>query len=112
MIEETRFRQIVAHALRELSAQVDEIPSDAFDSRLADGVFQVEWEEGGVFVLSQQVPVRELWLSAFSRAWHFQWVDGRWLERDSNEPMADILTEHFSRKLGKPYPIRDPGPAE
>jgi CyaY protein len=109
-IEEPRFRQIVASALKNLSAQVDAIDSDDLDFKLTDGVFQVEFESGGVFVLSQQVPVRELWLSAFSRAWHFRHADGAWKERDSGEPLEKVLSEAFTKRLGKAIVIRNPGP--
>lgn len=109
-IEEPRFRQLVAAALLDLSRQVDAIDSDAFDSKTTDGVFQVEFEGGGVFVLSQQVPVRELWLSAFSKAWHFRYEGGQWRERDSGEPLEAILTAHFTRRLGRPIGITNPGP--
>ena len=81
-MEESKFRQAVASALSALAADVDRIESDDVDYKLSDGVFTVEFESGGVFVLSQQVPVRELWLSAFSRAWHFRYADGGWTERD------------------------------
>jgi iron donor protein CyaY len=110
-IEEQRFRKIVAAALRALAAQVDLIESDDLDPKLTDGVFQVDFESGGVFVLSQQVPVRELWLSAFSKAWHFQWRDGAWFERDTAEPLEAVLTTLFTRKLGRPVPLVNPGPA-
>jgi CyaY protein len=107
--DETDFRHLVASALKNLSQQVDAIDSDDFDSRLADGVFQVDWEEGGTFVLSQQVPVRELWLSAFSKAWHFRHGDGGWKERDSGEPLEKILSAHFTKRMGRPVVIRSPG---
>ena len=109
-IEEPRFRQIVASALKNLSAQVDGIDSDDLDFKLTDGVFQVEFESGGVFVLSQQVPVRELWLSAFSRAWHFRWADNAWTERDTGERLEKVLTDAFTKRLGKATTIRNPGP--
>lgn len=110
-IEEARFRQIVATALKELSRQVDLLDTDAFDSKFTEGVFQIDWESGAVFVLSQQVPVRELWLSAFSRAWHFSYAEGAWSERDSQEPLDRVLSAHFSRQLGRPIVITNPGPA-
>ena len=110
-IEEHHFRRIVASALRELSAQVDRIDSDDFDPKLTDGVFQVDFEGGGVFILSQQVPVRELWLSAFSKAWHFRFKEGAWRERDTSEPMEQVLTTLFSRKLGRSIPLNNPGPS-
>ena len=109
-IEEPRFRQIVAAALKNISLQVDAIDSDDLDPKLTDGVFQVDFESGGVFVLSQQVPVRELWLSAFSRAWHFRYADGAWTERDTREPLEKVLTDAFTKRLGKPTTITNPGP--
>ncbi|MFZ5477267.1 MAG: iron donor protein CyaY [Myxococcota bacterium] len=110
-IEEPRFRQIVASALKDLAKQVDAIDSDDFDAKLTEGVLQVDFEAGGVFVLSQQVPVRELWLSAFSKAWHFRWAEGGWRERDTGEPLEKVLTELFTRKMGQAIALRNPGPA-
>jgi iron donor protein CyaY len=109
-MEEQQFRRVVGAALRELAKQVDRIDSDDLDARLSDGVFQVDFEAGGTFVVSQQVPVSELWLSAFSRAWHFRWGEGRWTERDSHEPLELVLSELFSRKMGAPISILNPGP--
>lgn len=109
--DEQRFRQIVADALRNLSRQVDAIESDDLEGKLTDGVLQVDFEAGGVFVLSQQVPTRELWLSAMSKAWHFGYADGRWTERDSGEPLEAVLSSLFTRKLGSNVQIQGPGPA-
>ncbi|MDP2317241.1 MAG: iron donor protein CyaY [Pseudomonadota bacterium] len=110
-IEEHRFRQIVVTALKNIAHEVDAIDSDDLDPKLADGVFQVDFETGGVFVLSQQVPVRELWLSAFSKAWHFRYEAGAWFERDTNQPLERVLSELFTKRLGKPIQLTNPGPA-
>lgn len=109
--DEPQFRRIVASALKDLSLQVDRIESDDLEGNLTEGVFQVDFEAGGVFVLSQQVPVRELWLSAFSKAWHFRYEGGAWTERDTGEPLEAVLTTLFTRKMGQPIAIRNPGPA-
>ena len=108
MIDEPRFRQIVAAAVRDLGRQIDTLDTDAFDWKLSEGVLSVEFEEGGVFVLSQQVPVRELWLSAFSRAWHFRLGETAWTERDAGTPLAAVLSELFTRKLGFSVVLREP----
>lgn len=110
-MEEARFRQVVVAALRQLAGQIDAIDTDALDWKQTEGVLQVDFEEGGVFVLSQQVPVRELWLSAFSKAWHFRYADGKWGERDSAEPLESVLSTLFTRKLGHDTPLTNPGPA-
>jgi iron donor protein CyaY len=108
--DETSFRHAVRASLRDLSAQVDQIDTDALDSRMSDGVFQVDFEGGGTFVVSQQVPVRELWLSAFARAWHFRLAQEAevWRERDSGELLEDVLSGCFTRKLGVAVRLRAP----
>lgn len=109
MIDEQSFRTLVSAALKNLLAQFDAIDSDDLDNRISDGVLHTEFEGGGVFVLSQQVPVRELWLSAFSRAWHFRLTDGRWFERDTSEPLEAVLSANFTKRLGAPIRISNPG---
>lgn len=108
MIDEPAFRSLVSTALKNLYAQFDAIDSDELDNRFSDGVLQTDFEGGGVFVLSQQVPVRELWLSAFSRAWHFTHDAGRWHERDTKEPLEVVLSANFTKRLGKAVRIAAP----
>ncbi|HJN75046.1 MAG TPA: iron donor protein CyaY [Myxococcota bacterium] len=97
---EQEFRRFVRDVLTDLFDQIDELDTDESDPVLSDGVVKVDFERGGTFVLSQQVPVQELWLSANRRAWHFRYEDGAWLERDSGEAMLPLLSGLFAEKLG------------
>jgi iron donor protein CyaY len=108
MDDESAFRRKVAAALRDLARQVDALDTDALDWRISDGVLHVEFEDGGVVVLSQQVPTREIWLSAERRAWHFRARaddgagDAAWVERDNGEALGAVLSGIFERALGNP----------
>lgn len=98
------FRSDVGALLDDLVDQIDAIDLDAVDDldvRLTPGNLQVTFEDtGAVFVLSQQTPTHELWLSANLTAWHFLRRDGQWVERDSGAEMAGVLSRLFSEKLG------------
>ena len=98
--DEARFRQAVKDILVKLLDQVDEIDSDDHDPSMSDGNLKVVFEDGATFILSQQPPTREFWLSANFTAWHFIRSDGTWMERDSSEPMVQVLSTLFSDKLG------------
>jgi iron donor protein CyaY len=101
---EAAFRSLVDSVLRKLLVQADAIDSDEVEPRFSEGVLQFEFEGGASFVLSQQVPVRELWFSANRRAWHFCWdaEAQRWLERDGGEDLGALLSSLLSERLGVP----------
>ncbi len=97
---EAAFRKFVGEALQDLFEQIDDLETDDLDPRLADGVVDTRFEDGSAVVLSQQVPARELWLSANWKAWHFVYQEGGWLERDTGESMLPLLSNIFEEKLG------------
>jgi len=99
--DDAAFRTAVADLLKTLLDQIDEIDSEEHDPMISDGNLKVVFESGGTFVLSQQTPMHEIWLSANLSAWHFRCAEGQWLERDSNEPMLDVLSTLFTDKLGQ-----------
>ena len=98
--DDSAFRSAVAEVLRSLLDQIDGIDSEDHDPMLSEGNLKVLFESGGTYVLSQQTPLHELWLSANMTAWHFRCENGQWLERDSDAPMLDVLSTLFSDKLG------------
>lgn len=98
--DEGEFRRVVKGLLVDLLDQVDDIESDDHDPSLTDGNLKVVFEDGSTFVLSQQPPTRELWLSANFTAWHFVRSGGAWTERDNGDLLTDVLSSLFSEKLG------------
>lgn len=103
--DERTFRAEVSRTLNALLRQLDEVETDDLDARLSEGNLTSTFEQGGTFMLSQQTPTRELWLSANLRAWHFVWRDGSWSERDTHEPLAAVLEKLYSEKLGFPVSL-------
>ena len=96
--DDGQYRAAVDAALSRLIDEIDEIDAE-IDARLMPGNLQVVFEDdGSTFVLSQQTPTHELWLSANLRAWHFRHRGGQWVERDSGEPMLPLLARLFSEK--------------
>ncbi len=103
--DDAAFRAEVGRVLDSLLEQIDALDCDAadeLDPRLTPGNLQVTFEDtGAVFVLSQQTPTHELWLSANLSAWHFVRVGSDWVERDTGESMVGLLGRLFSDKLGE-----------
>jgi iron donor protein CyaY len=106
---DSAFRDGVNSALDTLVDQIDALDLDAVDDldlRLTPGNLHVTFEDtGAVFVLSQQTPTHELWLSANLTAWHFVCTGGQWVERDTREPMVSVLSVLFADKLNGPVSL-------
>lgn len=101
------FRKAVGISLQSLMMQADEIDSDEIDVRYVPGNLQIVFEDvGATFVLSQQTPTHELWLSANLTAWHFVHGDAGWVERDSGEDMLALLGRLVSEKVAQTVSFR------
>ncbi len=106
--DDSAFRLAVDATLKSLLDLLDDIDTDDFEPRLTSGTLMATFEEtGDIFMLSQQTPTHELWLSANLTAWHFKHHGGAWIERDTAEPMLDVLSRLFSEKLGESVVLSD-----
>lgn len=109
-ITEARFRAMVAELLARVESSLDDIETDELDPHRSEGALRMDFEDGDSYVLSQQAPVRELWLAARHQAWHFLYQGDQraWLERDTGEPLMEVLSKLLSDRLGIPVHL-DPG---
>ena len=105
-VDDSSFRLGVQQLFEQLFDFLENLESDDFEIQMQTGSFVVTFEEdNSVFMLSQQTPTHEIWLSANYEAWHFQYsVDG-WLERDSQVSLESILQDLFSKKLDEQVDI-------
>ncbi len=101
------FRLAVTAVLEALLDQVDLLDAE-LDPQLTAGSLSVTFEDGSVFMLSQQTPTYELWLSANYTAWHFLRTGGQWVERDTGAPMLSVLSELFTDKIQQPVTLTLP----
>lgn len=83
-MSESEFRQLAKAAYDRIEAQFDQVDPDVVECEVAQGALTLTLADGARWVLSQQPPVRQLWLAVASkgRAWHFDYdpASGRWLD--------------------------------
>lgn len=98
---DSEFRQAADSFLEQLWDQVDDLDMDEFEPQRTPGSLTILLEDGSVFMLSLQTPIHEIWLSANYTAWHFLREGTVWVERDSSEPLYEVLTALLSEKAGQ-----------
>ena len=99
-LDDSSFRMGVQEVFEVLFDELENLDSDDFEIQMQTGSFIITFEDdNSVFMLSQQTPTREIWLSANYQAWHFLRSSGTWVERDNGVALQKILQDLFSTKL-------------
>jgi len=81
MADNTYFERIEA-IFEQVETGLEELPDD-LDIRTAEGVINVTFGNGVVFVFSRQPPTEQLWLATPGGGFHYQWDDAQQIWRDT-----------------------------
>lgn len=92
MIDERTFNELADAELARIEGVLEEA-TGAFDLEVkADGVLEIEFDDGGKIVINRHTAAREIWVASRSGGFHFRYEDGRWLgTRDHIELLAALI---------------------
>ena len=57
----------------------------------ADGILEVEFDDGSKLIINRHGVAREIWVAARSGGFHFMPVDGGWADTKDGTPLYDKL---------------------
>lgn len=91
---ESEFRSLAKAVYDRIEAQFDEVDPDQVECEVAQGALTLTLADGARWVLSQQPPVRQLWLAVASkgRAYHFDYDPTSKAWRDDKGEGIELLS--------------------
>ncbi len=101
----SKFRTLAQSVYDRVEAQFEEVDPDLVECEVSQGSLTLTLASGARWILSQQPPVRQMWLAVASRgrAFHFDYDPGRqaWLD-DKGEgiELLDYLTRLLNEETG------------
>jgi CyaY protein len=66
----------------------------------ADGIIEVEFDDGSKIVINRHGVAREIWVAARSGGFHFRPQTGGWADTRSGEPLYDKLAALIAAQGG------------
>lgn len=78
---------------------LEAFPED-IDIRSAEGVINVTFENGVVFVFSRQPPTQQLWLATPGGGFHYEWRDNVWSDTKTGERFQAVLARELAEHTG------------
>ena len=100
MAGNTYFERIEA-IFEQVETGLEELPDD-LDIRTAEGVINVTFGNGVVFVLSRQPPTEQLWLATPGGGFNYQWDDTQqmWRDTKTGESFHQVLVAELAQHVG------------
>jgi CyaY protein len=66
----------------------------------ADGIIEVEFDDGSKIIINRHGVAREIWVAARSGGFHFKPLDAGWFDTRSGEPLYDKLAALIAAQGG------------
>ncbi|MEM1023785.1 MAG: iron donor protein CyaY [Myxococcota bacterium] len=105
-LTESRFENLADEALGRMVDQLDDMEDEAFEAELESGVLSIRFSDGSTYVVNSHRAARQIWMSADSVAWHFDWENGQWTAKKSGDEMWSTLSSRLSAKLGRSIQLK------
>jgi CyaY protein len=104
-MDEKTFADLTDQVMKRVLGALDAQDPDVVEAALDAGVVKISFRSGNPYVLNTQRPVREVWLAAELRAWHFRYDGARWIDPKSGDELYARLTELLRTKTGLPLSL-------
>jgi CyaY protein len=103
-MDDAEFRERSDACIVKVANWLEDFDPDEVDFNTADGVVTIEFAGGAKFILSRQAQMKQMWLAAGSRAYHYNWDAGKsaWLDDKDGHDLFPRLAEAISEQTGHP----------
>jgi CyaY protein len=106
VLSENDFQERAAEALEELEEMLLPVADrEDFEIETGGGMMTLLFEEPvqTKFIISPNSPARQIWVSALSTSFKFQWNEdaGSFVLDKNQEPFKKVIAELISKHLGK-----------
>jgi CyaY protein len=95
---EIEFNQAAGATLARIEQALEDADLD-FETP-ADGIIEVEFDDGSKIIINRHGVAREIWVAARSGGFHFKPQDAGWVDTKSGEPLYDKLAALIAAQGG------------
>lgn len=101
-MDETEFNERSEQALAAVVRAVESSAADCDCELKADGVIEIEFEDGTKIIVNRHRPAREVWVAAKSGGYHFRFDGQKWVNTRDGTELFSALSRYVSEQSGCP----------
>jgi CyaY protein len=97
-LNEAEFNQATAATLARIEQGLETSELD-FETP-ADGILEIEFDDGSKIIINRHGVAREIWVAARSGGFHFKFHEGGWVDTRDGTPLFDKLVALIAAQGG------------
>lgn len=90
-MQETEFRTLADATLNRVESWLEDNYPDADAEWAADGVLNIETEDGQTIIVNRHSTAQEIWIAAKSGGFHYRWDGSDWRDTRNQSLLMDKL---------------------
>jgi CyaY protein len=90
-MQETEFRTLADATLNRVESWLEDNYPDADAEWAADGVLNIETEDGQTIIVNRHSTAQEIWIAAKSGGFHYRWDGSDWRDTRDQSLLMDKL---------------------
>jgi CyaY protein len=99
---ESEFNTMADATLERISQALEQGAADCDWELKAEGVLELEFEDGSRIIVNRHSAAREIWVAARSGGYHFRHDGARWVDTRSGGELFASLSRYVSEQSGAP----------
>lgn len=105
-LSESAFEVKADDTLNQMVEALADLEDDDLDVELESGVLTLSFADGTRYVVNSHRAARQIWMSADSTAWHFDWDGRAWIAKKTGDELWSTVEGRAGQKLGRAVRLR------
>jgi CyaY protein len=99
-MNDSQYHQLADQQMRAIEHAIDESGAD-IDYETQGGILTLEFENRSKIIINKQAPLHQLWLATKFGGYHYNYLDGQWIDDRSGDEFCAVLSAAILQQSGE-----------
>ncbi|RCU45507.1 MULTISPECIES: iron donor protein CyaY [Corallincola] len=99
-MNDSQYHQLADQQMSAIEQAIDDAGAD-IDYESQGGILTLEFENRSKIIINKQAPLHQLWLATKFGGYHYNYVDGQWIDDRSGDEFTTVLSSAIKQQSGE-----------
>lgn len=99
-MNDSQFHALVQEQYQWIEDAIDACDTD-IDCEANSGILTLTFENGSKIIINKQEPLHQIWVATRENGFHFDYVDGQWIDNRGGKELHALLDDACSKQSGE-----------